>query len=124
MRTTIEKTEVTKRELKESFVLWEETSKAGDPYLTGHTSKECGEVKLVGYYNPTKKNPKEPDIRVYTLNAEGKTDKEIASLWESISKSETRYLTGTTDEKEKLIAFYKKESDKENSPYIRAYFKD
>ena len=59
----------------------------------------------------------------WTLNDEGKQDSEVCDLWESISKNENRYLTGTTNEKEKIIAFYGN-SDDEKRPYIRAYYKN
>lgn len=121
MRTA--KKEEVKQEVKltEAFVLWRNKAKSGLDYFKG---MDLNKVKLVAFYNSTKKNPKEPDVRVYTVNAEGKQDKEVASLWENVSeKTGNRYLTGSTDEKEKLVAFYGKEED-EKKPYIRAYFKE
>lgn len=120
MRTA--KKEEVKQEVKltEAFVLWKNKAKSGLDYFKG---MDLNKVKLVAFYNSTKKNPKEPDVRIYTVNAEGKQDKEVASLWENVSKNEKRYLTGSTDEKEKLVAFYGDESD-EKKPYIRAYFKE
>lgn len=124
MRKTIEKQEVKQEfNLKEAFVLWRNKAKSGDYYLSGFTSEECGSQKLVGYFVGNKKNPKEPDVRVYTLDAEGKQDKEVASIWENISKNDVRYLTGVTDDKEKLVCFYGKENE-EKRPYIRAYFRE
>ena len=108
--------------LKESFVLWKETSKTGTNYLKGYITE--GKIKLVGFYNTNKKNPKEPDIRIYNINEEGKQDKEVCDLWETVSKSEKRYLNGKTDEDEKIIAFYNQENEEGTRPYIRAYFKD
>ena len=49
------------------------------------------EVKIVAYFNTRKKNPKEPDIRVYDIDSEGKQGIEVAVLWENISKNENRY---------------------------------
>ena len=109
-------------ELVESFVLWCNTSKAGNEYLTGILNEELGKGKIIGYFNTMKKNPKEPDIRVYSINEEGKQDKEICDLWENESKAHTRYLTGSSDEKEKLIGFYGEKNLK--TPYIRVYFKN
>lgn len=108
-------------ELTEAFALWLHKSKANNEYLSGLTTFENGNVRLVGYFNTNKKNPKEPDIRVYSLNDEGNQDIEVADLWENISKQETRYLSGSTNDKEKLVGFYgdKKEDKK---PYIRVYF--
>ena len=104
--------------LEQAFVLWKNTSKKGTEYLKG---KDLNGGKILGYFNSNKKNPKEPDIRVYSTSEDGKTDKEIASLWDSESKSKTRYLTGTTDEKEKIVGFYGKS---EKAPYISCYFKE
>lgn len=110
-------------DLKESFVLWKEKAKSGTDYLKGYGLE--GKIKLVGFYNTNKKNPKEPDIRIYNINDEGKQDKEVCDLWETVSKNEKRYLTGSTDDKEKIIAFYTEEQNKEGTrPYIRAYYKN
>ena len=110
--------------LKESFVLWKNISSKQNEYLSGiATDDPSNTFKLIGYFNTNKKNPKEPDIRIYSLNDEGKQDSEVASLWESISKNNNRYLTGTTNEKEKIIAFYGNSED-EKRPYIRAYYKN
>lgn len=108
-------------ELTEAFALWLHKSKANNEYLSGLTTSENGDVRLVGYFNTNKKNPKEPDIRVYSLNDEGNQDLEVADLWENISKQETRYLSGTTNDKEKLVGFYGDKKE-EKKPYIRVYF--
>ena len=117
----VEKGEERKFDLTEAFVLWEKTSKAGRKYLSGKTSEELDFLELVGYYNTNKKNPKEPDIRIYVSDEDG--EQEVCSLWENISKNETRYLTGTTNENEKIIAFYNNVEEYPNRPYIRAYYK-
>lgn len=129
MRKQIEEKKLQKEETKETkmeeaFVLWKNKAKSGEDYLSGNTvdAVKDAEIKLVAYFNSRKKNPKEPDVRVYTLDTEGKQDKEVCSLWENVSKNEKRYLTGTTDDKEKIIAFYNN-SDNEKRPYIRAYYK-
>lgn len=109
-----------KKELTEAFHLWKNVSKTGLTYLKG---ADLHDNKLVGFFNSNKKNPKEPDVRIYEVDSEGKQGEEVASLWESISKKETRYLTGSTNEKEKLIAFYG-DKNQEMRPYIRAYFKE
>jgi len=108
--------------LKESFVLWKNESKNKTEYLRGFIS-DGSKTKLVGFFNTNKKNPKEPDVRVYTIGADGKQDIEVASLWESITKNEKRILTGLTNDNEKLVAFYGKEHQ-EMRPYIRAYYKE
>ena len=127
MKTTkttnvVEKGEKKEFNLLEAFVLWESTSKAGRKYLTGRTSEQKDYLELVGFYNTNKKNPKEPDIRIYVTDKEGNQE-EVCTLWENISKNETRYLTGTTNENEKIIAFYNNVEEHPNRPYIRAYYK-
>lgn len=112
--------------LKEAFVLWKDTAKSGTNYLKGSIIDEKeNKTSLVGYFNTNKKNPKEPDVRIYCINEEGKQDKEVCDLWETVSKTEKRYLTGIDDDKERIIAFYTEEQNKEGTrPYIRAYYKN
>lgn len=129
MRKTIEKQETKEVEkevkqefnLEEAFHMWKNTSRSGNIYLKGATNEELDPIQLVGYFNTNKKNPKEPDIRIFSLDSENKQDKEVCSLWENISKNEKRYLTGITDDKEKVIGFYSDENSKK--PYIRVYYK-
>ena len=130
MKTTSKNVEVKKEvvnefKLRGCFALWKQQAKSGLNYLTGRTEKdtEGNTVRLQGYYNTSKKNPKEPDIRVYMLNEEGKRDIEVASLWESIAKNESRYLTGSTNEDEKIVGWYSKTED-DKLPYIRVYYKE
>lgn len=128
MKKTVEKEEKQVKQetkLREAFVLWKNKSKKGEEYLTGNTSDECGELAgagVVAFYNSNKENPKAPDIRVYV---KGENDKniEVASLWENVSQNEKRYLTGSTNEKEKLVGFYTKDVIN-GRPDIRVYFKD
>ena len=123
MRKTMteNKTEKKEVELTEAFALWLHKSKNGNEYLSGSLDESIGNARLVGYFNTMKKNPKEPDIRIYTLDPEGHQDKEVADLWENESKNKTRYLSGTSDEKEKLVGFYGDKKE-EKRPYISVYF--
>ena len=125
MRTVKEvKQEEVKQEfnLKEAFVLWKQKSeRTGAEYLTGKTSDEAA-VKLRAFFNTNKKSPKQPDITIYTNDEKGER-LEVASLWENVSEETgKRYLTGSTNEKEKLVGFYTKVED-EKRPYIRVYYK-
>lgn len=121
MRSNTKKEEVKQEvKLQEAFALWKNTSKTGTEYLKG---KDFNGNTVVGFFNTNKKNPKEPDIRVYSVNAEGQNEKEIASLWDGESTKGTRYLSGSTDEKEKIVAFYNK-NENVKQPHIRAYFKE
>lgn len=116
-KTVVEKGVEKENNLKESFVLWKNVSKNNVEYLKGYTS---GGTDLVAYFNTNKKNPKEPDIRVY-CEVEGENSVvEVCSLWDTISKNNTRYLTGVTNENERIIAFY---DGTNNRPYIKAYYK-
>ncbi len=118
---TENKTENKEVQLTEAFALWLHKSKAGNEYLSGLADESIGNTRLVGYFNTMKKNPKEPDIRIYTLDPEGNQDKEIADLWENQSKNKTTYLSGISDEKEKLVGFYG-DNKEDKRPYIRVYF--
>lgn len=119
MKTTNEsKKKEEREELKSLFGLWKRTSKNGLNYLSGLTEDR---ENLVGYYNPSKKNPKEPDIRIYTSN-EGQEQMEVASLWSNISKNEKEYFTGRTNENERIIGFINEGANEDNKqPYIRVY---
>lgn len=119
MKTVAKKEEKKGNIIEECFVLWKNISKNNQEYLSGFTSEKLGRTGLVAYFNTNKKNPKEPDLRVYKTVDEKQV--EVADLWETLSKQNVRYLTGTTDENERLVAFYGDENQ-EKRPYIRAYF--
>ena len=76
----------------------------------------------MGFYNK-KANDKQPSIRIYGVDDEGKiTKEEIITLWDTTFKTSGKAgLSGYTNEKENLIAFYGDESDTKH-PYIRGYF--
>lgn len=123
-KEVVEKGEVKKEfNLTEAFVLWKNESKNNVEYLSGKLLGEGSDVKLVGYFNARKKNPKEPDIRIYDIDSDGSQGIEVCSLWENIGKNENRYLTGMTNDKERLVAFYNNMEENPNRPYIRAYYK-
>lgn len=111
MEKTIEK----EFNLKESFVLWKNTSKEGKAYFTGRTD---GKSKVTGFYNTNKKNPKEPDLRVID-----KEDKSFASLWCNVGKNEKKYLSGTLESGQKIVGFFAKVED-EKKPFIRVYLSE
>ena len=116
-KTVVEKGSENKQELRECFVLWKKVSKNNVEYLSGYVKNGCD---IVGFFNTNKKNPKEPDIRIYCENEKEKTMLEICSLWDNVSKNNNRYLAGVTNEDEKIIAFYDGENKR---PYIKAYYK-
>lgn len=122
-REEIREREKDQDSLKEAFVLWKVKSKSGIDYLSGNLKiNENESTRIIGYFNGEKKNPNEPDIRVYSLDPEGNQDKEICSLWEHISHSEKRYLTGISDDQEKVVAFYNEDVESKK-PYIRCYYR-
>ena len=105
--------------LEEAFVLWKHEGKAGTSYLTGNTKEK---VKLLGFFNTKKKNPKEPDVRIYLVDKEGKQGDEVCALWETESKNGNKYLSGNSED-DFLVAFYNVTDGDEKHPYIRAYYK-
>ncbi len=112
------------KELEEAFVLWKHTANSGVAYLSGNTPKNKKDsISLVGFFNNNKKNPKEPDVKVYVLDEEGNQSDEVCSLWENTSKSGSKYLSGLTNENDKIVAFYNEIDENSKIPYIRAYYK-
>lgn len=125
LKTTQVKEEKKGFDLKEAFVLWKNVSKAGKEYVSGFVNED-ETFRLIGYFNTDKKNPKEPDMRVYQSikNEDGtysKSEKEVASLWTNTDKNEKKYVTGTTDEHEKLVGWFGQENQ-EKRPFLRVYY--
>lgn len=118
--------EESKFNLEEAFTMWKNVTKTGKHILKGH---DLHGNKLVGFFNTLKKNPKEPDIRICEINfdSEGKetTGKELCALWTYVAKSGKSYFTGTTDEKEMIVAFINEESETDDKkPYLKGYFQE
>ena len=118
-KPNVEKGSENRQDLRECLVLWKNVSKNNVEYLKGYTSGE-NHIELVGYFNTNKKNPKEPDIRIYCEKEGENAVVEVCSLWDTLSKNNTRYLTGVTNEDERIIAFY---DGTNNRPFIKAYYK-
>lgn len=108
-------------DLKEAFALWEH--KKGElTYYTGKTSGEDA-ISVVAFIESSKKNPKQPDVRVYEQAEKGEEKREIASLWQNESKAGKTYYSGYTNDKERLIAFINGDTKEGKYPTIRAYYK-
>lgn len=108
-------------DLKEAFALWQHVSKEGNSYLTGSVEN----MKLIGFYNKNKKNEKEPDIRVYSVENDEISKEAVASLWKNLSKDNKYYLTGTDNEGLKLVGFYNDNIiEYPNRPVVRVYYKE
>ena len=123
-KTETKKEEKEKFDLQECFTLWLHKGKKGKKgkkgvkYLSGNTHDGN---KLVGFFNKKDKE-EQSSVRIYDLKEDGSTGEEIVTLWEHKSTKGNDYLSGTTNEKESIIAFYGDEHQ-EKRPYIRGYFK-
>lgn len=119
VKSETKKEEKEKFDLKECFTLWLNTSKEGNKYLSGY---DFNHNRIIGFYNK-KQNDKQPSIRIFGVDEAGKTtEEEIITLWDTTFKTSGKTgLSGYTNEKENLIAFYGDEKD-EKRPYIRGYF--
>ena len=108
------------KKMEQVFALWKQTTKSGNEYFTGSD----GKTKLVAFYNGKKKNPKEPDLRVYATDKDGKAEeKELVSMWCNVAKSGKKYLTGKLLDKY-IIGFINDEPKNEKQPYITVYFQE
>lgn len=122
MKTSASTPTNTNFELKEAFALWEKNK--GE--LTYYSGKTAGDnpINIVGFVTETKKNPNQPDLKVYESGEKDKEKIEIASLWKQTSKAGKEYYSGSTNEKEKIIAFINGDTKDGKYPSIRVYFKD
>lgn len=116
---TKEENKKEKFDLQECFTLWLNTSKEGNKYLSGY---DFNHNRIMGFYNK-KANDKQPSIRIYGVDEEGKiTKEEIITLWDTTFKTSGKNgLSGYTNEKEGIIAFYGDLEDTKH-PYIKGYF--
>jgi len=106
--------------LVQAFAMWQREGKKGT--FLGGLDKD-NNIGLIGFYNGNKKNPKEPDARIYVVDADGKKEKdECASLWLNVGKNGNQYLTGYYNEK-KVVGFINKNGDSKQ-PYIRVYYRE
>lgn len=107
------------------FSMWKNQSKSGVTYYSGkHDDKN-----LVGYINGKKKNPNEPDIRIFAKDEDGNfykdsegRDVEYLALWQNKSKKGTMYLTGKF--KGKRVVGFKPNSKSDKAPAFALYFSD
>lgn len=116
--TTSNKKEFT---MEQVFAMWINKAKSGMTYFTG----KIGDTKLVGYTNGKKKNPKEPDIRIYTVDADHNISKEeYISLWVNVSKNNKKYLSGKLNDKKVVGWFNDKATVEGKIPYFTVYYSD
>lgn len=109
------------RTLTPVFALWKKTDKNGKPYFSGKT--EDG-TYLTGFLNGTKKNPKEPDLRVYVQDSDHNLSKEpLVSMWCNVSEStKKKYLTGKIGDK-RVVGFINDKGEG-NRPYVSVYYSE
>lgn len=109
------------------FAMWRKRSKKGDTYFTGayHGNDEHYAKDLRGFYNSKKKNPNEPDVKIYLVNEDGELLEEpIVSLWCNATDSGKKYLSGKYKEK-RVVGFINDKATKENKqPYFSVYYSD
>ena len=107
--------------MEQAFALWRAKSAKGAAYFTG---KYDGSF-IRGFYNTKKQNPKEPDIRIYRIDAEGNMEKdEFLSLWCNVSEGGKKYLTGKLDGRRVVGFINSKANDENKMPYVTVYWSD
>lgn len=111
-----------KKKLEGVCALWKRKSKDGKKvYFSGCT--EDRKTQLTGFYNTEKKNMKEPDLRIFTRDEEGKLSPEpFVSLWCNSTKKGKKILSGKIDGK-RVVGFIN-EKGSEKAPYISVYWSD
>ena len=106
-----------KEKMVEVFALWKKKSQKGNVYFTG---RDAEKKNIRGFFNTTKKNPKEPDLKVYYI-ADGSVEKDpFVSMWVNTSAAGKKYLTGKIDDK-RVVGFIS-ETENEKYPYLRVFF--
>ena len=121
MQTTKSTNKNINKDLKEAFALWER-QKGDIVYYTGKTSGEDS-IGIVAFISTTKKNPNQPDVRVYEQAEKGEEKKELAVLWFNQSKAGKPYYSGFTNDKEKIIGFLNQDTQEGKYPALRVYYK-
>lgn len=118
--TKVEKNEErTESKRNQLLALWKQKSKDGK--TTYFTGKANTGISLRAFYNTKKKNPNEPDLRIFT-SVDGEISKEpVGAMWCNASKKDNtkKYLSGIFDGI-KVVAFFNS-SENEKAPYISAY---
>ena len=110
---TVEKQEF---KMKEVFALWKKESKNGTPYFSGKTEEGA---YITGFFNTNKKNPKEPDLRVYLNTDDGIEKDPLISMWCNVAKSGRKYLTGKLGDL-RIVGFIS-DGKNDKAPYVKCY---
>lgn len=125
---TAQKTTASKKEFNLTPVLtmwcYKGKAKGSVKYLSGKTDSDKP-VKLKGFFNGKKKNPKEPDIRIYTEIEKGVLSKEeFISLWVKVSKGGKKYISGKLGDKWVTGFFNSRAEINGIIPYFTVYYSD
>lgn len=103
---------------KEIFSMWKKNGNK-TTFYTGKYNNDS----LIGFTNGMKKNPNEPDIRIYRCGDDGKKSGDsFVSLWIRQAKSGTTYLGGTMDGKR--VVGFKSKSTNPKAPDFTLYFSE
>lgn len=120
------KTKKTDNTMNQCFSLWRMKSKKGGYYFSGKIAES--QEKIVAFYNTNKKNPKEPDIRVY---ASDNTEICICSMWCNVSeRTGKKYMSGIIKPVEdapeiRVVGFInEKATPKNKQPYLNVYYQE
>lgn len=107
-------------DLIEMASLWENTSSKGNKYLSGKTSDDFGEKRLIGFYKMSNASEKSPDIVIKKKGEDKDELEDFAALWKKQS-SDNVYYTGKCGNNQ-IVAFNNK-TDNDRAPKIRVYAK-
>lgn len=105
--------------LEQAFALWPAKGKNGATYFTGN----AGDTRIVAFTNGKKKNPKEPDIRLYTKAKDKLVD--FGSLWCNVSEKggqAKKYMSGSLINNKKVVGFINEQKEGSKRPYISGYY--
>lgn len=119
-KTKTKATEKKEFKMEQVFAMWKHTSKkTGSTYYSG----KMGNENIIAFPVAKKKNPKEPDFRVYKVDGDGKAEKEsFCSLWINVSeKSGKQYLSGKVGEK-RVVGFANDVKKHPKVPYFSVYY--
>lgn len=122
MTKTVSKTkkETKNFKLEQAFAMWKRKAKSGMVYFTGKYNE--GEIR--GFYNTKKKNPNEPDLRIYSVGKDGDLNEEIISLWCNAKENKKKYLSGKLGDK-RVVGFFNDKATEENKqPYFSVYYSE
>ena len=105
--------------MEQVMTMWLKKGKSGTMFVTG---VDAAGSKIIGFFNGKKQNPKEPDVRIYYLDENGKAEQEeYTSLWMNVSKNDKKYLSGKIGT-QKVVGFINNKAKANGKvPYFSVY---